>query len=154
MGRTKLMAKSLGRTATDEPVPGISRLTAHMRGQVGLLFTPRQPEDVLSFLDGYAASSFARAGTVATDTVSIPAGVVYLRSAGTPGDTVDDYPLTVTAEPHVRAMGMPTRIERGKVVLDADYDICKEGDVLTGFKASLLRTFGREMARFALRATA
>ena len=45
-GKTKLMAKALGQTPAEAQADGIERLTRHLAGQVGLLFTNRDPEEI------------------------------------------------------------------------------------------------------------
>ncbi len=43
------MAKALGRNVEEEYQPQTSTLAAHLRGDVGLLFTNRAPETIVSF---------------------------------------------------------------------------------------------------------
>ena len=43
---------------------------------------------------------------------------------------------------------MPTRLDQGKVTLDAPYTVCKEGQVLNSHQTALLKNFGVAMADF------
>lgn len=46
-GKNKVMALALGRTAEDEFKDDLHKLSKHLRGQTGLLFTNKTKEDVL-----------------------------------------------------------------------------------------------------------
>lgn len=65
--------------------------------------------------------------------------------------TEHDVPLEHSLEPTVRALGMPTRLVRGAVVLDQEFVVCEEGQVLDGRQTRLLKLFGVETAEFRIR---
>lgn len=46
---------------------------------------------------------------------------------------------------------MPTRLDKGKVVLDEPFEVVKEGEVLGAGQAGILKLFGVAMAEFAVR---
>ena len=60
----------------------------------------------------------------------------------------DDVPMQHSVEPHLRKLGLPTRLDKGKIMLDGDFVVCKEGEVLGSGQASLLKLFGVAMAEF------
>ena len=60
-------------------------------------------------------------------------------------------PLPAAMEPSVRKWALPTRLEKGKVMLDNDYTVCKAGDHLNSHQTALLKIFGIELAEFAIR---
>ena len=140
------MAKSLGSDESSEYLPNLSQLTAHLTGSVGLLFTNREPSNILDFFSDYSEVDFARAGTVADRDFTIPEGVVYSRGGEVPVD--DDVPLPHSQETTVRKWGMPTRLDKGRVKLEGDYTVCREGDVLNSNQTALLKLFGVAMAEF------
>ncbi|EGS20732.1 uncharacterized protein CTHT_0025680 [Thermochaetoides thermophila DSM 1495] len=76
-GKTKLMARALGTTPEEEQADGLHRLTRYLTGTVGLLFTNRDPADIESYFSNLSQVDFARAGTVAPRTVTVPTGIVY-----------------------------------------------------------------------------
>ena len=43
---------------------------------------------------------------------------------------------------------MPTRLEKGRVVLGQEYVVCEEGAVLDSHQTALLKTFGVAVAEF------
>ena len=143
------MAKALGSSADDEPLPNLSSLHTLMHGHVGLLFTSRPPAAIRAFFASYSRTSYARAGAVAPQDVTIPAGPVFSRAGQIPAE--DDVPLPVAMEPTVRKWALPTRLDKGRVVLDGDYTVCRQGDLLNGHQTALLKIFGIELAEFAIR---
>ena len=140
------MAKALGQAPSDEHLPNLSSLTPHLAGNVGLLLTSREPATVLSYFLAYSQTDYARAGIPATQTFTIPAGVVYSRGGELAQE--DDVPLPHSLEVTVRKWGMPTKLSKGKVVLDSDYTVCKEGEILNSHQTALLKLFGVTMAEF------
>ncbi|KAF2088035.1 mRNA turnover protein 4 [Saccharata proteae CBS 121410] len=145
-GKTKVMAKALGADAQSEHLPNLSTLTTHLAGNVGLLFTSRDPSSIIDYFSSYTQTDFARAGAVATRTFTVPAGVVHSR--GGEVEASEDVPLPHSLETTVRKWGMPTRLDKGKVLLDQEYRVCKEGDVLDSKQTALLKMFGIAMAEF------
>ncbi|KAL2181364.1 ribosomal protein L10-domain-containing protein [Thermothelomyces heterothallicus CBS 202.75] len=154
-GKTKLTARALGTTPEDAQADGIDGLARHLTGAVGVLFTNRDPEDIISYFDSLSHVDFARAGTVAPRTVTVPPGVVYSTGGEVPPE--NDVPIAHTLEPELRRLGMPTRMVKGKVCLGADesgegrvggYTICKEGDVLDSRQTRLLKLFGICLSEF------
>jgi mRNA turnover protein 4 len=145
-GKTKVMSKSLGSDPNSEHLPGLSQLTPHMKGDIGLLFTSRSPGDVVDHFSAYSQTDYARAGTAAIQPFIVPEGVVYSRGGEIP--STEDVPVSHSVETTLRRWGMPTRLEKGKVMLDAPYTVCKEGQVLNSNQTALLKAFGVAMAEF------
>jgi mRNA turnover protein 4 len=140
------MAKALGTTPADEHLPSLAQLSSHLNGNVGLFFTNRAPSDIIEHFAAYTQTDYARAGIAATQTVTIPSGVVHSRGGELPAE--DDVPLPHSLEVTVRKWGMPTILKHGKVILDADYTLCKEGETLNSHQTALLKLFGIAMAEF------
>ncbi|KZF26610.1 mRNA turnover protein 4 [Xylona heveae TC161] len=145
-GKTKVMAKALGTSPEDEYQPNLSQLSSHLAGNVGLLFTSREPADIISYFSSYSQMDYARAGIAASREFTIPAGVVYSRGGEIPEE--EDVPLAHSLETSVRGNGMPTRLVKGRVTLDSPYTVCKEGEVLNSHQTALLKLFGVATAEF------
>ncbi|CAO2655430.1 Nn.00g104940.m01.CDS01 [Neocucurbitaria sp. VM-36] len=145
-GKTKVMAKALGQTPAEEHLTNLSKLTEYLTGNVGLFFTNREPSEIIEYFAAYSQTDFARAGVTATRTFTIPAGTVYSRGGELPED--DDVPLPHSVETTVRKWGMPTRLDKGKIVLDVPYTVCEEGKVMNSHQTALLKMFGVAMADF------
>ncbi|KAJ1653630.1 mRNA turnover and ribosome assembly protein [Dispira simplex] len=129
-GKNKVMAKAFGTTPETEYQPNSMLVSQQLTGDVGLLFTNEQPAKVTQFFQNYVKRDFARAGMIATDTISLAEGPVVRG--------VDQEPLPPNMEPHLRGLGMPTALKTGVVTLMREFDICKAGDVLTSQQAHLM----------------
>lgn len=145
------MAVALGHNPESEAAPNTHKLTPYLTGAVGLLFTSRTPEDVTAYFDTFRPADFARAGTVATRSFTIPNGLVYSRAGEIP--TNDDEPISHTIEPELRKLGVPTRLIKGKVMLELTegeegYVVCQEGETLDSRKTTLLKMFGVAISEF------
>ncbi|TQB68997.1 mRNA turnover 4 [Monascus purpureus] len=150
-GKTKVMAVALGQNPETEAAENLHLLHPYLTGAVGLLFTSRTPESVISYFDSFRPLDFARAGTVSTRAFSIPNGLVYSRAGEIPAS--EDEPVSHTIEPALRKLGVPTRLVKGKVMLELTegqegYPVCREGEVLDSRQTTLLKMFGVTMAEF------
>ncbi|KAL1302341.1 hypothetical protein AAFC00_002748 [Neodothiora populina] len=144
--KTKVMAKALGQSASEEYQPGLADLSKYLAGNVGLLFTNRDIKEVLEYFENFSEMDFARAGVKATREFTVPAGVVYSRGGELAVE--DDVPMPHSLEVTVRKWGMPTKLHQGKVMLDNDYTICRDGHTLNSHQTALLKLFGVAMAEF------
>ncbi|KAK0711490.1 ribosomal protein L10-domain-containing protein [Lasiosphaeris hirsuta] len=151
-GKTKLTARALGTTPETAQADGIHLLTSYLSGSVGLIFTNRAPDEIAAYFAALSQVDFARAGTVATRTFTIPAGPLYSTGGEVPDE--HDVPVGHTLEPELRRLGLPTRMAKGKVVLSNEegtgegYTICKEGDVLDSRQTRLLKLFSVCLSEF------
>lgn len=146
------MAVALGNSPETEFAPNLHQLAPFLTGAVGLLFTSRDPEAVLAHFDAYRPLDFARAGTVSPRDFIIPNGVVYSRAGEIP--TSEDEPVSHTVEPTLRKLGVPTRLVKGKVMLEMTdgpgYQVCRAGETLDSRQTTLLKMFGVATAEFRL----
>jgi mRNA turnover protein 4 len=148
-GKTKVMAKALGLTAEEEAMPGLHKLSALLKGDVGVICTQRSVDSVLEMLEEFVEVDFARAGTKSSRRFTVPEGVVY--STAGEMDEEEDVPLPHSLEATVRKWGMPTRLEKGRVMLDQEYVVCRKGKTLNSNQTALLKIFGCAMAEFRVR---
>ncbi|TVY47080.1 Ribosome assembly factor [Lachnellula occidentalis] len=146
------MAKALGSTPEDEYQPNTRLLAPYLVGNVGLLFTNREPDSITEYFAGIAKTDFARAGTEATRTFTVPAGTVYSRG----GDIAEeqDVPMAHSLEPELRKLNMPTSLVKGKITLQNEFTVCKEGDALDSRQTRLLKLFGVATADFTVQLSA
>lgn len=102
-GKTKVMAKSLGLEPAEAYQCGLDQMAQLLRGQTGLFFTNADPEEVQTYFQGFVRADYARGGSIATETFSIPAGPVYLG--------VDACPPSM--EPQLRQLNLPSNLKNG-----------------------------------------
>lgn len=135
-GKNRIMQLGLGKSEDDEVESDIHKLSKRLRGQCGLLFTVRGENDVLEWSKQYSALEYARSGFIATETVVLPEG------------PLEDFSHAI--EPHLRSLGMPTKLDKGVVTLYKEYTVCTEGKVLTPEQARILKLIAKPMATFTL----
>ncbi|CAI5783009.1 turnover 4 homolog [Podarcis lilfordi] len=133
-GKNKVMMVALGRSPADEYKDNLHQVSKHLRGEVGLLFTNRTKEEVAEWFSQFKENDFARAGNKATFTVNLDMG------------PLEQFPHSM--EPQLRQLGLPTALKKGVVTLISDYEVCKEGSILTPEQARILKLFGYTMAEF------
>ena len=146
------MAVALGLTPATSCQPNTHLLTPHLHNDVGLLFSPLPPPDLLAHFEGFRPADYARAGTVASRSFTLPQGFLYSRGGEIPAE--EDVPLAHSTEPGLRKLGLPTRLAKGRVELDADFQVCREGEVLGSGQTTLLKHFGVTMAEFRIEVAA
>jgi mRNA turnover protein 4 len=151
-GKTKVMAKALGTSPEDEYQPSTHLLSKYLIGNVGLLFTNREPSAVIEYFGQFSQTDFARAGTPASRSFSVPAGTVYSMGGELAAEA--DVPMAHSLEPELRKLNMPTSLVKGKITLDNPYTICEEGDVLDSRQTRLLKLFGVATAEFTVQLVA
>lgn len=103
-------------------------------GNVGILFTNREKDDVCGWFETYGEADFARSGDKATETVNLAAG------------PLPQFPHSI--EPHLRKLGLNTSLQRGVVTLLKDTTVCVKGAVLSPSEANILKLLGVTMAEF------
>ena len=133
-GKNKVMAIALGTSPESEYREGLHKLSGHLKGSVGLFFTSEPTDKVRKWFSGYQEVDYARGGNKATHEVTLPAGPLPQ--------------FQHTMEPQLRQLGMPTSMQKGVIALITDYEVCKEGAVLTPEQCQILKLLGIPMATF------
>lgn len=98
------------------------------------MFTKEDKETVCDWFKEYSAEEFARGGFKAAETVILPEG------------PLPDFSHAI--EPHLRKLGMPTKLQKGIVTLIGEYTVCKKGQTLTPEQAKILKLMGKALAQF------
>lgn len=161
IGKNRVMAKALGTTLENEQREGIYALSSKLSGEVGLLFVREKEskgytlnaedgesliseEELISYLETLEQGDFARPGSLATESVTVPAGPLM---------TSDGLPVPSNLEGQVRQCGLPVTLIRGVVVVPEGPErvICNEGDKLTADQARLLKLLNHQMVTFRIR---
>lgn len=132
MGKGKIMQLALGVNEEGEIRDGCHLVGKACSGGVALLFTNSDANTMLELLQSFEESNFARSGFVATSDFSLEEGVL------------EDQPFSM--EMQLRKLGLPTKLDNGKVVLEREVVVCKKGQKLTPEQCKILEIFGVEMA--------
>eukprot|EP00177_Eucheuma_denticulatum_P006474 GFKZ01011789.1.p1 GENE.GFKZ01011789.1~~GFKZ01011789.1.p1 ORF type:complete len:222 (+),score=42.49 GFKZ01011789.1:155-820(+) len=133
-GRKKIAQVAFGRNDAEEYLEGLQKMSKQMKGNVGLLFTNREHEEVVRFFENYGEMDFARAGNRSTETVQLTEGELEMFEG--------------SQEQNLRLVGLPVGVKRGKVWLSQDFTVCEKGEVLTPEKAKILEFLGIKQALF------
>ncbi|XP_045144718.1 mRNA turnover protein 4 homolog [Echinops telfairi] len=132
-GKSKVMMVALGRSPSEEYKDNLPQVSRKLKGDLGrLLFTNQTKEEVNEWFTKFMEMDYA--GNKASFSVSLDPG------------PLEQFPHSV--EPQLRQLGLPNALKKGVVTLLSDYEVCKEGDVLTPEQARVLTLFGYEMAEF------
>lgn len=137
-GKNKVMALGLGKSKENEYKENLHKLANRLTGEVGIMCTNEAKEDVVKWFNNYSEEDFARSGCVATETVTLPAG------------DLDQNTFPHSMEPTLRALGLPTSLDKGIVNLTQDYTVCTEGDTLTPVQCTILKHFNKTTVQFQL----
>lgn len=135
-GKNRIMKLGLGTSDSTEVEKDLHKLSKRITNQCGLLFTSRDKAAVQKWFDEYSAIDYARSGFRATETVTIEEG------------PQDEFCHSI--EPHIRKLGLPTKLDKGIVVLYKDYTVCKKGQILTPEQAKVLKLIAKPIATFRL----
>ncbi|KAJ7695679.1 ribosomal protein L10-domain-containing protein [Mycena rosella] len=141
-GRSAVMAKALGVTPEEEHRLGIHKLAKQIQGQVGVLFTDTEPDEVLEWFADFKQPDFARAGNIASRNVILPAGPVMRHHSDPP------EPFPHNEEPQLRKLGLSTSMNKGVPTLHNPHKLCEKGKILTSEQAQLLKLIGEKMVVF------
>ncbi|KAJ6475086.1 hypothetical protein C8R47DRAFT_1179180 [Mycena vitilis] len=141
-GRSAVMAKALGTTPEEEHRTGIYKLANQIKGQVGVLFTDTEPDEVIAWFADFQQPDFARAGNIASRTVILPAGPVMRHHSDPP------EPFPHNEEPQLRKLGLSTSMNKGVPTLSNPHKLCEKGKTLTPEQTQLLKLIGEKMVVF------
>ncbi|CAG8632858.1 5804_t:CDS:2 [Funneliformis caledonium] len=137
-----IMIKALGSNESDEQSVNVSQFSKELTGEGGILFTDEPVDDVLSYFSKTQFEDYARTGAYIDKDIILPAG--NLRYHNT-----DNYVIAFQ-EQMLKSLGIPVRVDKGYLVLDQDYTICKYGDRLTADQAHMLKLLMFKLAVFKL----
>lgn len=103
---------------------GSSELTNYLNGMPALLFTADNPFSLFKTLKKSKSSAPAKAGQIAPKDIVVPAG----PTSFTPGPIIGE----------LGAFGIKTSVQDGKVAVNEDTVVCKEGEEISAKLASVL----------------
>ena len=130
VSRNTLIELAIKRAAEELNNPELEKLIDHIQGGAGILATEMNPFKLYKLLEESKTPAPAKPGAVVPHDVVIPAGPTSLA----PGPLVGE----------MQALGIPARIEKGKVSIQKDYTALKAGEVITDQMARILNALGIE----------
>jgi large subunit ribosomal protein L10 len=120
MSRKTLMSLALNNSNKEN----ITTLQEHMDGQPALIFTNMNPFKLYKILEGSKTAAPAKAGSIAPEDIVVPKGDTAFK----PGPVLGE----------LQKIGIPAKIEKGKIVITSDKTIVAEGETIPRDVASIL----------------
>ncbi len=120
MSRKTLMSLALN----DCNKENINALEEHMDGQPALIFTNMNPFKLYKILEDSKTAAPAKAGSIAPEDIVVPKGDTAFK----PGPILGE----------LQKIGIPAKIEKGKIVITSDKTIVAAGDAIPRDVASIL----------------
>lgn len=120
MSRKTLMSLALN----DCDKKNIVTLEEHMDGQPALIFTNINPFKLYKILEGSKTAAPAKAGSIAPEDIVVPKGDTAFK----PGPILGE----------LQKIGIPAKIEKGKIVITSDKKIVDAGETIPRDVASIL----------------
>lgn len=120
MSRKTLMSLAL----SESEKSNIDVLSEHMEGQPALIFTDMNPFKLFKILEASKTAAPAKAGSIAPSDIVVPKG----DTAFNPGPILGE----------LQKVGIPAKIEKGKIVITKDKVIVAEGEAVPRDVAGIL----------------
>lgn len=120
MSRKTLMDLALNKSKKTK----VKILVKHMEGQPALIFTDMNPFKLYKILERSKTPAPARAGSIATSNIVVPKGDTGFM----PGPILGE----------LQKIGIPAKIDKGKIVITEDKTIVAEGEEISTDVASML----------------
>ncbi|WP_409199948.1 50S ribosomal protein L10 [Methanobrevibacter sp. DSM 116169] len=102
----------------------ITDLSTHMNGQVAIIATEMNPFKLYKILENNKTAAPAKPGSIATEDIVIPKGDTGFE----PGPFLGE----------LQQIGIPAKIDKGKIVVNEDHVLVKEGEEVSKNVASTL----------------
>eukprot|EP00915_Cephaloidophora_sp_WS-2016_P012033 GHVH01017498.1.p1 GENE.GHVH01017498.1~~GHVH01017498.1.p1 ORF type:complete len:220 (+),score=35.05 GHVH01017498.1:45-704(+) len=133
-----MMAVGKGKVkAALKDLPGVEKLFPFMQRRTALIFTDMTSSALKTILDKHQVDRPASMGAIATETVVLKAGY----------EDLSQFPHTLEERFRID-LGLPTKLDDGKILLLGDHVVCQEGKKLTANQALMLKHLGYTMSRF------
>ncbi|HDD31669.1 MAG TPA: 50S ribosomal protein L10 [Thermococcus litoralis] len=130
VSRNTLIELAIKKAAQELNNPELEKLVEYIQGGAGILVTEMNPFKLYKFLEESKKPAPAKPGVPAPRDIVVPAGPTPLS----PGPLVGE----------MQALGIPARIERGKVSIQKDTVVLKAGEIITPQLANILNQLGIE----------
>lgn len=130
VSRNTLIELAIKKAARELGKPELEKLADYIEGGAAILATEMNPFKLYKLLEESKTPAPAKPGVPVPRDVVVPAGPTPLS----PGPVVGE----------MQALGIPARIERGKVTIQKDTVVLKAGEIITPQLANILNKLGIE----------
>ena len=137
IGKNHVMQFGLGKTDEDEAKEGSSKLNKFLKGNCGLLFTDKVPDEIIPYFENYSCPYYGNAGSISNQTLVLKRGF---------DEHLSDFPSTM--ESQFRQLGMNIKVDNGKFCLLEDYIVCQKDKPLTPEQSKMIKHLGIQLDEF------
>lgn len=138
VGKNKVIQVALGKDGENkEPKENSSQLSPFLKGNCGLFFTNKDPDDIIAYFKEYKCPYFGNVGTISNQTVILKRGF---------DEHMADFPPSM--EGQFRQLGIKLKLDNGKYCLLDDFTVCEEGKPLTPEQSKMIKHLGIYMDEF------
>ena len=138
VGNNKVIQVALGKDGENkEPKENSSQLSPFLKGNCGLFFTNKDPDDIIAYFKEYKCPYFGNVGTISNQTVILKRGF---------DEHMADFPPSM--EGQFRQLGIKLKLDNGKYCLLDDFTVCEEGKPLTPEQSKMIKHLGIYMDEF------
>lgn len=127
MGKNTMMKRSIRLYCEQSGNDDWAAILDSLQGNVGIVFTKAELNDVKEEIGKYKVGAPARVGAIAPKTVVVPAGSTGMDPSQTS---------------FFQALGIATKINKGTIEIVTDVSLVEEGDKVGGSEATLLSKLG------------
>ena len=128
IGKNKVIQVGLGRDETEEKKEGSSKLNQFLKGNCGLFFSDKDPDDIIEYFKNYSCPYFGNTGSISNQTLILKRGF---------DEHLNDFPSTM--ESQFRQLGMSVKVDNGKFCLLDDYVVCQKDKPLTADQSKMCK---------------
>ena len=128
IGKNKVIQVALGRDETEEKKEGSSKLNKFLKGNCGLFFSDKDPDDIIEYFKNYSCPYFGNTGSISNQTLILKRGF---------DEHLNDFPSTM--ESQFRQLGMSVKVDNGKFCLLDDYIVCQKDKPLTADQSKMCK---------------
>ncbi|MFX0206500.1 MAG: 50S ribosomal protein L10 [Candidatus Hodarchaeota archaeon] len=128
IAKNTLKTRAIDEVMSSKSKPSLDSLKDYIKGSCGLIFSNMNPFKLQRFLHQNRRPAPARTGQIVPVDVIVPEGNTNLD----PGPVIGE----------LNSIGLPTRIEKGKIKIIKSTRILKVGDTVTETHASVLARLG------------
>lgn len=128
LGKSTVMQVALGRNEEEEYKTNMHHLSETLKGNTGLFFSNKSPEEVIKYFNEYACPYFPSPNSIAKETI--------ILKKGQPKE-FNKYPSSM--ESYFRTIGMKIKLDGGRYYLLEDFIVSQEGKPLKSEQVKAMR---------------
>ena len=113
IGKNHVMQVGLGKNEEEESKEGSSKLNKYLKGNCGLFFTDKEPDDIISYFKEYSSPYFGNVGSISNQTLILKRGF---------DEHLADFPSSM--ESQFRQLGMNIKVDDEKQALIPEETAC------------------------------